>query len=441
MNDVCLIHPFAHALANRTAYPPLGLLYIAAVLEEEERAVRYLDYNLTPTVDKIPDAEIYGIQLHTIGTYCEVERICNAIREQRPESKIVVGGSGVGQGMSRLLLESELADVLVLADGEYTMASLTELPKWEPYYLRSIKGIQYCSAGRVVETRPPTLFMPLDALPFPARHLYDRDKLRDTSGVHGPVGVPATTVITSRGCKYNCAFCCCDSPMHTYRQRSPDNVLREIKHLIDRYEITHYRFVDDIFTYDKRATFALCDQLGLLNVTFVCITHANLLNRKLIKSLKYAGCLEVMLGVESGSPRMLTAMNKQQSLSKVEQVVHWLREAGISSKLFLMVGFPGENAESVNETKRFLERVQPDRVHLSTYIPLPGSDVWAHPEKYGVNILWSRVYDELWFYCDDETSTKGILAIPYGSTIQQLAALRADLMSYVRNEEWKKKQA
>jgi len=434
MTDICLIHPFAHALANRTAYPPLGLLYVAAALEANGHEVSYVDYNIDQHA-QLPDADIYGVQLHAVSTYHEVRRILTQIRADHTDALTVVGGPGTNTELVDPLLKDGLANLVVIGPGEETMCELAAT--FDQSAWRTIPGIKYYSS-RPITTPPRQLRTPYE-LPFPARHLYPRELLRDTSGVHGPVGVPATTLISTRGCVFNCAFCETHGAMHGYVARSPVNVIRELEHLQAKYEIYHYRFVDDIFTYNAPRTIALCDLLSEQDITFICITHSGLLSTRVINSLKRAGCLEVMLGIESGSPRMLKRMNKRQSLSYAAKVIRWLRDADIASKLFIMVCFPGENAETIAETKAFLERTQPDKVHLSCFIPLPGSDVWLHPEKYKIDGLNSnQLFDESWFYWDDPDSTKGIMAVPRGTTVEELAALRADLMRYVKEEAWKK---
>ena len=238
------------------------------------------------------------------------------------------------------------------------------------------------------------LIQDLDALPFPARHLFNRKDVVDHTGIHGQdKGVPATTIITARGCPFSCLFCTKGHPMFNwYRYRSAELVYDELIHLKEDYEIEHVRFVDDEFTLHKERTAKLMKKMVNLDLTWVCITRADTLDEKLLSLMEKAGCTEVHIGVETGSDRLLRLMNKQTTSEILLKGVQMIKEADIRVKTYLMMNFPGERDEDRKLTVEWVKKARPDKLTLSNFIPLPGSATYAYIKEKG----------EDWFYPDED---------------------------------------
>jgi anaerobic magnesium-protoporphyrin IX monomethyl ester cyclase len=351
------------------AYIPLGLAYIAAVLEENGFSV-VVD-NLADSKEdqfKISDAHLYGITC-TTSTYHPVTEISQLLK--RMGKRVVVGGIHPSIFPEETLHECQ-CDHVVIGDGEYSFLDVVTGDQTDPFIIRE-----------------PT--HDLDAIPFPARHLFDN--VVDTTGIHGqPNNERATTMITSRGCPYNCSFCCKTPETMTPRSRSPENIIEEIWQIENDYDIEHIRFVDDVFTLSKKRTMKLCDFIrNESDVTWICITRADLIDEELLKVMKSSGCLEVHLGIESGSQRILDAMNKKTTVETNFKAIQKVKDAGMLSKIYLMHGYPGETEKDIDATKQFVIDAKPDKFTISQFTFTPGSAIWRTPPS--------------WFYPDDERHT------------------------------------
>lgn len=365
--DVCLINPPQTQLYQPLAYVPLGLAYIASMLEENGLSVVVNNLANADTNDPpIDDADIYGITCAT-STYQAVTKISKSLNSIG--KRVVVGGIHPSIFPEHTLRECR-CDHVVVGDGEYS-------------FLNVVLGRQ---SSPIVTGKP---ILDLDKLPFPARHLFDN--VVDTSGIHGqPNNEKATTMITSRGCPHNCSFCCKTPETTTPRSRSPQNIIDEIHQIVGDYGIEHIRFVDDAFTLSKKRIMNLCDLMRKeTDVTWICITRSDMLDTELLTSMKSAGCVEVHIGVESGSQRVLDLMNKRTTVETNFRAIQSIKNAGMLSKIYLMHGYPGETETDIAATKQFVIDAKPDKFTISQFTFIPGSAIWRTPPS--------------WFYPDDNT--------------------------------------
>lgn len=235
----------------------------------------------------------------------------------------------------------------------------------------------------------------LDTLPIPARHLFPDTDVVDLTGIHGQEkGVPATTLMTSRGCPFSCRFCTKAHDMFkVYRFRSESLVRLELTQVMDYYGVNHFRFVDDEFTVNRMRTLKLMSSIRDLGCTWICITRADSLDEYLLKEMKLSGCTEVHIGVETGSDRLLKLMNKQTTSEVLAKGVLAIKKAGIRAKVYLMCGYPGETKKDRDMTVDFVKRTKPDKFTLSKFTPLPGSEI---AEKI------TKKRGEGWFYPDED---------------------------------------
>lgn len=164
-----------------------------------------------------------------------------------------------------------------------------------------------------------------------------------------------------------------------------------MKDVLGNYDVSHFRFVDDIFTINRKRIMKFCE-LALneqLGATFICITRADALDSELLKNMSEAGCTEVHIGVESGSQRILDLMNKNISVQQLSDAIEKIKEAGIRAKAYLIYGYPSETKEDRQLTVDFVKHTQPDKVTVSSFTPLPGSGAWNFSTK-------------KWFYPDGD---------------------------------------
>lgn len=376
MVRVTLIQPPQTQLLLPRAYIPLGLGSLAAVLEESGVDVDILNLADCPDVSKaeIPESEWYGITCVS-ATYNSTKKLVSLLRDK---GKTIVGGPHPSV-LPEETRDDMKPDIVMTGEAQYHLRDLI-LGKIEP------KPIM--KAG---------LIQDLNDLPFPARHLFNREDVIDRTGIHGQEkGVPATTVITAIGCPYSCGFCCKGHPMFNwYRYRSADLVYEELLHLKEKYAVEHVRFVDDEFTLHTQRTAELMKKMVGLDFGFVCITRADTLNEPLLAIMKEAGCREVHIGVETGSDRLLRLMNKQTTSDILLKGVHMIKEAGIRVKTYLMMNFPGETEKDRRLTVEWLREAQPDKFTLSVFTALPGSAI-ARQVKMATP----------WYYLDDDGDFK-----------------------------------
>lgn len=431
MKRVCLLNPDASGLLDKYSYPPLGLLYIASVLEKHGVDVSYVDFCID-NYQKVPDADIYGIAVHSIAVYREAKRIADRIRKDKGDGVLIVAGGAAVTSYFEDILKTGLFDVAVLGEGEETFLDIVIEKD-----IKTIKGIAYIENDRITVTPNRPYIKDIDTIPSPARHLIPKEVLQRSSDIHGRESVRSTTILTSRGCPYACAFCDTSQWGRKFRTRSPENVVSEIKDIQNNYNIHHVRFIDDIYTLDKDRVMEISKLLIPLNITYIIITRADCLDIDLIKMLKESGCVEILLGIETGSEKLLGHMNKKESLEDYKEAVRMMRQVGIASKFLLLFGFPGEDESTIADTVMFLEDSQPDKVHLSSYIPLPGSDVWNNPANYGISLNYEdvkRKLEEFWFYWEPNDDKGFIIELP---NMEGLKRLRRFMINYVRREAWK----
>lgn len=366
--SVILINPPQTQLFKPRAYLPLGIAYVGAVLEEDGIDVSVLNLADKENPSDIPSAEWYGLTCVT-STKDSVKNLIHLLN-----GKTVVGGPHPSVLPEETATELK-PDIVMTGESEYLFRDVVS---------GRIDPEPIMNAGFVED---------LNKLPFPARHLFDDTDVIDRTGIHGQeIGVPATTVITSRGCPYSCNFCCKGHPMFNwYRYRNEENVFVELELLKERYDIQHIRFVDDEFTLHKGRSAKLMKAIRPLKLTWVCITRADTLDAKLLKLMKLAGCSEIHIGVETGSDRLLKLMNKQTNSKILKHGIRLIKEAGIKVKTYLMWKYPGENEKDRNATIEFLKETKPDKYTVSRFVSLPGSPIERVTGKKGSS----------WFYPDE----------------------------------------
>lgn len=380
MKSICLIYPPQPGLREPTAYAPLGLLYIAAALEKQNIPVRVV--NLAGEPEEIPEADFYGISVLSANVP-EVKHLCNLLRIQYPKSKIILGGPHCTAMRDQIFSQCQ-CDYVIDGEGEEVLPRL-------------VKGTILYKYGVITAPR----LYDLDKLAFPARHMLDFEQVFNRTGVLIRGADITTTIITSRGCPYHCAFCCKIRTNDGVRYRSPQNIIEELDEIHNRFECRRFRIVDDAFTVDRPRVIEICDLLKQRDYAFCCILRADTIqDEHILWQMKEAGIAEVSIGVESADPILLSLMNKRETIDEIETAIRLCNKVGIQVKAFLIEGLPGETPESILLTKAFMQRCRPDSYTLARFTPLPGSHIWNFPEKFGMNC--GMISD--WFYPDDNKS-------------------------------------
>lgn len=362
---VCLINPPQPELRQPLAYVPLGLSYLSSELKKNNHNVTFFNMaNKNIVTTPFPESDIYLITCVS-STYREVKRISLLLKAK--DKKVVIGGIHPTI-LPQKVLEETHCDAVVTGEAEEQISKIVES--------HLIGGVINCGVLKELHTPPDY-------------SIFSEDNIVDTSGIHGqPVGVRATTVLTSRGCPYRCSFCCRIPQTIQVRFIPINEIILIIKLIIKDYKIQHIRFIDDIFTIDQCRTMELCRALKPLGITWVCITRADKVDHILLHEMKSAGCTEVHIGIESGSQRILDRMCKGTQVEDNIRAIETIKKSGIRVKVYTMYGYPGETRADFKKTIEFFELTKPDSYTLSHFTLIPGSKLWYEPDQ--------------WFYRDDD---------------------------------------
>lgn len=367
-------------IANRMV--PQGLLSIAAYLSENGHDVSVYDC-LGPGVPNDSRKQVKAIlecQPQVVGfsattsSFLDAAAMAQQIKEHAGHIHTVCGGVHVSALEGELLHHYPAFDFLCAGEGEQTMAELAEgLDPGE------IKGLIWRQGSRVVANQPRPHMDDLDALPFPAY-----EKLKGFPGdYHLPlfsyVNTPGATMITSRGCMYQCSYCDRSVFKKGFRYNSASYIYEHMKYLRTRFGVRHVNIYDDLFTADRKRIVELCEKLARypLGIHFNCAVRVGHTDEELLRMLKGAGCLMVSLGIESADPHILARHKSGVSLEEVRHTVRRIKDAGLRAKGLFIMGLPGETEDSIRKTSDFIMSLGLDDMNMSKFTPFPGAPLWS----------------------------------------------------------------
>jgi len=350
-------------------YPPLGLLYIAAIFEKHGIETSVFDLRDTNNkIEKIPQADYFCFTA-TCSQIKQAEEAAQFLKKNRSGIKTFIGGSFVGP---HIPYDYKNFDVVVIGPGEGAIDKILKTPEedWAQFY-----------EGNLLQ-------LDIDDIPFPARHLMPKenivsDKLWEGYGFgKGPI---STTIITSRGCPWKCAFCA-NIPQKV-KYRSVENIVREIEEIKKIYGCTNFRFIDDNFIMNKKRLKKLCPALEKLNIQFRCSGRSDLVDEKTCKLLKQAGCCEIGFGVETADDNILKLLKKGETVKDHKKAIKIAKKSGLKTKVFMMSGLPEETWETIEKNKKFIEETAPDKFINTLFTPYPGCEIFNKPQKFFIDIL------------------------------------------------------
>jgi len=390
---------YKKAMLNIVA--PLGIAYIASVLEKNNYQVKIFDFSIGAFKFKMMDY-LKNNSLNIIGITATSLSIGNAkkiamnIRKVLPKSIIVIGGPHI-TALPLETMDFEYFDIGVIGEGETTFLELIKrIEKSGLEYLEDIDGIVYKKNGNIVLNRRRDFIKNPDEIPFPARHLLpplSEYSPTPASYKHLPVAV----IITSRGCPMECIFCDKAVFGSIYRARSCDNVLDEIEVVMNRFGAKEITFYDDTFTLDKNRVFELCDKMKRRNikVSWSCLTSVNCVSKELLRKMKEAGCWQVWFGLESGDERVLNYLRKGVTVSQNKRAVKWAKEAGLNVRATFVIGSPCDTKESLERTLDFAKKLNIDYAHFNKCTPFPGSQLYNMLIQKGYHFDFTQNFDML----------------------------------------------
>lgn len=385
--DILLAHSYflnedPHEQRIMKPYPPLGILYISSYLKSRGFAVGVFD----STFQSMSDFEALIRREHppVVGIYTNMmtkRHVLAMVRfcKQFPIT-IILGGPDAPHYAEAYLRYG--ADIIVHGEGELTLeALLPHLARCGMNQLNNIAGISYLDDdGRPIHTPPRPLIPDLSAHPWPDREAIDIETyLRVWKQHHG---MSSLSVIHARGCPYTCTWCSHSIFGHTHRRRTPQDAAEELLWIKERYHPDLIWYADDVFTINFRWFFQYAQELEKrgVRIPFECISRADRLNEAVVQKLAEMGCYRLWNGSESGSQKVLDAMQRKVQVKDVQEKTHLLQKYGIQTGMFIMLGYDGETLADIQETIEHLKICNPDIFLTTVAYPIKGTPYYAEVE-------------------------------------------------------------
>ncbi len=398
---------FSRFQSRQTAMFPLGLGYIAAVLERAGYDLSLVDcpsegYNQSIDIGK--DREVYGLSIEQIRQrilefkpeaiglsvlFSTLEnralQIARVAKEIDPSIVVVCGGPHVSAFYKRLS-QDPAVDYCVTGEGENVVIDLFDSLNNNGRGLTEVQALTRREGGKVHVHKRRSYMENLDVVPFPARHLVNTDlyyKIGKVQGLRkdGEDGVRLEQMTTSRGCPFKCTYCGKNATWgKEYRTRSAENVLNEIEHLVDRYGINRIAFQDDNFTADMERAARICDGIVERGLPITWEAHnglgVNFLSPPLLEKMKASGCVGFTIAVESSNDTTLLRVKKPNYIRLAPPIVKKAKELDIEVRGFFMIGFPGETEPEVMRTVEYARNLDLAVSAFALVTPLPGTQLY-----------------------------------------------------------------
>lgn len=360
-------------------YPPLGILSIAAWLREHGYETDVFDMTFRThdaLIERLRESpcDLLGIYTNLMTRPRVVEliaRIRLALGDRAPT--ILLGGPEVTAHVEDFLDHG--ADIVAIGEGEETTREVAEAMSLGEEF-DGVAGIAFRVDGVTLRTPPRPLMRDLSVLPYPARDLIDLDLYQEAwRSAHGR---SAVSISTMRGCPYTCRWCSRAVYGNSYRRRPASAVVDEIEHIASTYRPDTLWFVDDVFTISPKWTRSFAEEVTSrgVSIPYECITRADRLDEEMIDLLVTSGCYRVWIGAESGSQRIIDAMDRRVSVERVREMMRLCGAKGLETGTFIMLGYPGETNEDVLETIRHLKACQADHFTVTLAYPIAGTPLY-----------------------------------------------------------------
>lgn len=378
-------------------YAPLGILYISAYLNQKNVDNHVYDSTFYSKADQlifIKEQQPKAVAIYTnLMTKINVAILVKILKtdSQYGFPKIILGGPDVTYNCEDYLRTG--ADFLIIGEGEETSLELYESIT-ENKDFHHIPGIAFLEGDCVVKTASRVKMKELSELPLPNREAIPVDKYLDTWKSHH--GKSSMTVSTQRGCPYTCKWCSTAVYGQSYRRRPANQVAAELKMLKETYAPDSIWFVDDVFTVSHKWIKNFHEEVKKQKavIPFECITRAERLNDEVLQLLKEMGCFRIWIGAESGSQKIIDAMDRRVDINEVKTTIQKTNAMGIETGTFIMVGYPGEDEEDIKETVEYLKEANPTHFTITVAYPIKGTSLYEEiKEKIIVEPEWHTSTD------------------------------------------------
>lgn len=389
--DVVLVNPFpenAYGTNETTIEPPLGLGYLASIVESNNLSCQIIDANvlrlrLTNVMAEVKKAKpkIVGISVN-LFTYQIALKLANRIKKSSPKTVVILGGP-TPTSTPRKTMDACNADAVCIGEGEDTLSEILDRYRKGGHLFRNVAGIMYRSDKKVIQNKPREFIQDINKLPFPAYHLFPNLKKYKSRTVKKPFA----PILTSRGCPFHCVFCSKDVFKFVCRMRTPENVINEVDMLVNKYGVKQIDILDDNFTLNKERVKKILDLLIKrkynLYINLQSGVRTEGIDQTVINKMKRAKIFKIPFGVESGDPVILETIRKQLDLKRVLRCTKMAKKAGMKVYGFFIIGLPGDTPETMQRTIDFAIKMNPNIANFSMAIPFPGTELYNMVKQNG----------------------------------------------------------
>ncbi|OGV62083.1 MAG: hypothetical protein A2498_07655 [Lentisphaerae bacterium RIFOXYC12_FULL_60_16] len=405
--------------------PSFALVLLAAVARRAGHEVQCLDasacnLSATETADRIDSfaPHLVGISATTVGIHAAGE-LAAILQARHPERPVIAGGCHATALPSETLKAFPPINLLVMGEGEATFAELLTALESTGTLPDTLAGTAVRRGPDIHINPPRELIHDLDSLPLPAWELLDGFPTRFHPSPARVLRWPCASVVLTRGCPNQCTFCDRSVFGNRCRSYSPDYAVRLFKDLRTRFGVREILVEDDTFVLQRRHVEAFCRELidQRVDVTWSCLGRADRVTPDLLRLMRQAGCWHLSFGIESGDPGILKSVCKNLDLTQIRNAVQWCRDAGMVTKGFFIVGFPGETHETLEATRRVAMNLPLDDISIMQMTPFPGSALYHTAARTGTfNSDWRKM------------NALNTVYVPTGLTLDDLESARSRIL-------------
>jgi radical SAM superfamily enzyme YgiQ (UPF0313 family) len=382
-----------------SSMPPQGLCQIAAISREKGYETKILDCQVMRlTLDKAVEnilefnPKFVGISSSTVSINAS-GKFAKKIKEVKSSIMTIIGGPHVSALPVETLKEFNGFDVGVVGEGDLTFYELIETVL-NHSGLNNVSGLLYRDNGKIRVNAPRPLIKDLDFLPMPAWDLLPKLSKYYRTSAQRSKEFPIASIITSRGCPFNCSFCDKSVFGQTLRAHSAKYVLEMIKILKYKHSIRALVFNDDLFIVNKNRLIEICEGMiqNNLKISWSCNGRLDSLDLEILKLMRRAGCWQIAFGIESSNQELIEKIKKKIYLDTIPEKLRLVKKAGISTKGFFILGLPSETIKTIEKTIEYTKKIPLDDVQFSIFTPYPGSELYKYVvENEGFIPEWDKM--------------------------------------------------
>src|SRR4030095_3714151 len=372
---------------NMNLYAPLGTLYAAAWLKQKGYDAALFDTMLAdseedlkrelikhkPRIMAIYDDVFNYLTKMCLGRMREAAFRMSEIAKEHG-CTVIVSGSDSADHIEKYFQHK--VDYVITGEGEITLGELVDFAQRRKVAkpILEINGLSFIENGEIKHTAPRKVLKDLDTLPFPAWELVDIERYKELW--HDHHGYFSMNLVTTRGCPFHCNWCAKPIYGQVYNSHSPSYIVKQMKMLKEKYSPDHIWFCDDIFGLKPGWTSSFSETVNkeVVKTPFKCLSRADLLLKEdNITHLANAGCESIWMGAESGSQKILDAMDKGTTIEQIYESTRLLKKHNIKTCFFLQFGYTGETRNDISKTVQLVRELMPDDIGISVSYPLPGT--------------------------------------------------------------------